>query len=165
MLLAFTTASMAQDNQLKFSRAVKVSDTQMTIPAGKVWKVTAVTGQEFRPSTCVDMSPGSSHEIGELLQCAYPGATRSVNTPYSISSLVIDGQTIPFRISGLATSAYVYYQQTTCSGNGTSNRDLSCANMNSDPNTLPLWLAEGTTIKTGGPNTIASVLEFNVVPE
>lgn len=167
LLFAFTSFIKAQDYSLKFSRAITVSGSEMTVPAGKVWKVTAVTGQEFTPQACLNISDNTTDAIGKYFVDFYNSGSwpnNSTRVSYFITELVINGVRVPFRMSGLKSSNSIYYASTNCTGNTNNGYDFTSINMTSDPNVLPQWLAAGTTLKTGGPNTIASVLEFSLIP-
>lgn len=157
---------------LQFNQAKIITDTQQTVPAGKVWKVSAIYGQEQRTSNCVDFSTTSVHEVGTRARCGggFP-TTMSGVFDYAIRSIVVNGTIIPLSISGFPACPPNNIRNTaTCSGGSSydctyfQNTNFSCVNMATDPNVLPIWIPAGTTLKTGGPKTFASVIEFNIIP-
>jgi hypothetical protein len=156
---------------LQFNRVLLLGNSLETVPAGKVWKVTAGYGIEQRINECINYSQGSTHEIGERVRCSFGAgwSTGSFRATYSIRSLIINGQSAPFLIDGFANGSSCSSTQTTnnCTGGTSSCFDLSrlsCVNLPPDPQSLPLWLPAGTTLQTSGPNTHFSVLEFNIIP-
>jgi hypothetical protein len=163
LLLAASFGAFAQN--LQFSQALVLSNSLLTVPTGKVWKVTAVIGEEFRPSECVNWCTTSTHELKRLRCADNTDASRVFG--YAVASVEINGNGMPFRVAGFSdgTRSGTYYGTCDCTGTAstsTTTRPYSCANMATDPNVLPIWLPEGTTFRTGGPNTFASVIEFNV---
>jgi hypothetical protein len=174
MMWITSLCALAQGGNLTFNQVILLSNTDMTVPTGRVWKVTAMYGQETRVNECVDFSTTSTHEIGTRARCgAGPNlaATISARFNYSIRSLVVNGTAIPSAITGFSgCPGSNMNTTTTCSGGSSydctyySNTNFSCVNMNTDPNLLPLWVPAGTTLRTGGPKTFASVIEFIVTP-
>lgn len=167
-LLTFTiltlTTSWAQQS-LEFSQGLIIDNNVQTVPAGKIWKVTGIYGEEYRYNECVDVSPTSVHELNRV-RCAYTSSTWfNARMSYSIAQMTVNGVAIPCRINGLGDQSYTFYTGANCSGSSTGiNRTYSCGNLASDPNLFPMWLPAGTTVATGGPNTFASVIEFNIIP-
>ena len=150
------------ENELKFSRILTVvGTTPQTVPADAVWKVTSVSGAEVRVNQCINGSIGSTHEIGEKLQCGVQCNTLSVRASYIIRSLVVNSISLPVSITGFGNLDR-YCSSTNCTGSN-SLTNFSCSNLETDPNALPLWLGANSTLATGGPNTIATVIEFKVV--
>lgn len=158
---------------LQFNRVFTLTDQTQTVPANKVWKVTAVFGQETRVNECVDFSSTSTHEVGPRARCGSAGLPAAVSARfnYSIRGIVLNGINVAFSLSGFGQCPSSSLTLTnSCTGttygcNYFQNpADWSCVNMPNDPNLLPIWLAAGSTLRTLGPNTFASVIEFNIVP-
>lgn len=164
LILSFCFSSLAQQS-LEFSRGIILDDNTQTVPAGTIWKVTGIYGEEYRYNECVDVSSTSTHELNRV-RCAYTSGTWSYSRmSYSIAQFTMNGIAIPCRINGLNDQSYTFYQGANCTSTSTGiTRNYSCGNLASDPNLFPMWLPAGTTISTGGPNTFASVLEFNIIP-
>lgn len=158
---------------LQFSQVKIISDTEVVVPQDKVWKVTAIYGGEWRHDECVDMNVSSSHELGVRVRCALTFSFDFARKfSYFISGFMVNGVPIVSKISGLNSSTIGTYWHvgTNCTGTtnpngsyGSTLRDWSCANQISDPNLLPVWLPENTTIKSLGPNTFISIIEFNII--
>lgn len=158
--LMFAMGAWAQGS-LQFNQVLLVDSALSTVPANKVWKITAISGSEYRLNECVDISANSSHEL-KSGRCGYASNSGSFLGNYSISLFLVNGNRVINSIEGLPTSVTLY-----CNSNCTnscSTKDFSCANRDTNPNILPMWLPSGTTLRSGGPNTWLSVLEFNVIP-
>ncbi len=147
---------------LQFNQVLLVDTALRTVPANKVWKITAISGSEFRNNVCVDISPNSTHELNSA-RCAVT-TTLSTFLTYTISFFWVNGKRVINSIEGLPTSSSTFYQFTNCTGGGSGNFNFTCGNKSTNPNILPMWLPSGTTLRSGGPNTWLSVLEFNVIP-
>jgi len=167
----FGLMSYAQGN-LQFSQVKIVSNVQETVPAGKVWKVTSIYGNEFRANECINTSLTSTHELRHL-RCAFPAGYWGINESnstrgyYRISMFYINNTPIISSVSGLSeeSRSYTIFNSTNCTGSQTTNSEIrSCANISTDPNILPIWLPSASIIKSAGPNTFVSVIEFNIIP-
>jgi hypothetical protein len=164
-LFSLSTLQLEAQGSLQFNQVLLVDSALFTVPANKVWKITAVSGREFRNNECIDLSVNSTHELVSA-RCAYPYTTNSAVATYTISFFRVNGKRVINAINGLgAATGYSGVNNCICVG-GTCTFQLSlpCANLNTDPNILPMWLPAGTTLRSGGPNTFCSVVEFNVVP-
>ena len=153
---------MAQGN-LQFNQVLLVDSALRTVPANKAWKITAISGSEYRLNECVDISANSIHEL-KSARCGFSTTTASFIGNYSISLFLVNGKRVINSIEGLPTSSSTYYQFTNCTGGGSGSYNFTCANKSTNPNILPMWLPAGATLRSGGPNTWLSVLEFNIVP-
>ena len=151
---------MAQGN-LQFNQVLLVDSALRTVPANKAWKITAISGSEYRLNECVDISANSIHEL-KSARCGYSSTTGSFIGNYSISLFLVNGNRVINSIEGLPISVTAWCNSNCTSGCAT--RDFTCANRDTNPNILPMWLPAGATLRSGGPNTWLSVLEFNIVP-
>jgi hypothetical protein len=143
LITGFATAQ----GSLQFSQAKVVSSIQ-TVPAGKVWKVTSVYGQDY---TCVFLYSGSYQYHGKYLASG-------------------------FKINGVNVFSYktwiqqLYEPGCTTKINGVdwnTIAQLTTVDLNNVPNNgniFPVWLPAGTTLEGLGANTFLSVVEFNVIP-
>lgn len=132
---------------LQFGQAKIVSSIQ-TVPAGKVWKVTSVYGQD---QPCVFLYSGSYQYHGKYI-------------------------TAGFRINGVAIYSYKNWIQQLYEPGCTTKitgvtwqtiADLTTVDLTNVPNNgniFPMWLPAGTTLEGLGPNTFLSVIEFNIIP-
>lgn len=137
-------ASVKAQGTLQFNQALIQGDVQTTVPAGKVWKVTAIYGKE---SICYNLAP----------------LYTSFDSPALMAGFYVNGVEISSFRKFLSTTAY--YTGSNCiSSYPYSVSEFTSLNYESDPNILPIWLPAGTTVKTIGPNVFISVLEFNVIP-
>lgn len=173
LLLGFMPMMLAAQSGLQFSRVFTLSNSAQTVPAGKVWKVTAVYGQESRVNECVDFSIGSTHEIGTRARCGSSGlpSTVSARFNYAIRGIILNNIPVVFSTTGFSicpsSNIYASNNCTSTTNNCTywnSNANWSCVNLANDPNVLPIWLEAGSSIETLGPNTFASVIEFTIMP-
>jgi len=160
-LCCLVAMGMAQGN-LQFNQVLLVDSALRTVPANKVWKITAISGSEYRLNECVDISANSIHEL-KSARCGYSTITASFVGNYSISLFLVNGNRVINSIEGMPSSTSTFYQVSNCSGN-TTGSNFTCANRDTNPNILPMWLPAGATLRSGGPNTWLSVLEFNIVP-
>lgn len=153
--------------QLEYNQSLIITDASVSVPTDKVWKVTAIYGEEFRENECVNYFSGSTHEIGTKAKCARP-TNESKTFNYSISAFFINGTAIVSSISGFRDGSLgIRWSSNDCTGStssfSSSTMNWSCINRDSDPNILPIWVPAGTTVQTGGPNTFLSVIEFNIL--
>jgi len=168
-LLICSALSAHAQVSLRFKNAMVVTDQLQTVPANHVWKITSVYGSEFRENECVDKSPSSTHEL-RTVRCACQvgwgsgNPQTSVRLFYQISGFLVNGIPINTMISGLSNNSRTVWNSTNCSGLTSSCTNWNCANVSSDPNILPIWVPAGTTLRTAGPNTFLSVIEFEMVP-
>lgn len=168
--LLVSLALFAQQS-LEYNQSIIVSNAQQTVPAGKVWKVNAIYGEESRYETCVDISQNSTHELNRI-RCAYTinsATTYYLKVPfYTITKMRVNGVDIVSSINGVPSSSSTmdrYTNNSSCVGSHSSiSREYGCANKEADPNILPVWLPSGTTLESGGPSTFLSVIEFNINP-
>jgi len=162
--LGLCLSGLAQGS-LQFNQVLLVDSALVTVPANKVWKITAVSGREFRNNECINLSVNSTHELVSA-RCAYPYSTNSALATYTISFFVVNGKRVINSINGLGSATgYSGVNNCVCVGGVcTFQLNLTCANLETDPNILPMWLPAGTTLRSGGPVTWLSVLEFNIVP-
>lgn len=166
----FLFVGLSAQQTLEFNQALIIDDAVSTVPAGKVWKVNAIYGEESRYEQCVDISQNSTDELNRI-RCAYTinsATTYYLKVPfYTISKMIVNGTDIISSINGFSdgTSTIVRYSNSSCTASGSSvSRQYFCTNKPTDPNLLPVWLPAGTTLASGGPNTFVSVVEFNVIP-
>ncbi len=151
----------AQGN-LQFNQALLLDSALATVPANKVWKITAVSGSEYRLNECVDISANSNHEL-KSARCGFAPSTGTFIANYSVSAFIVNNKRIINSVEGFSPTSTTVYLSGNCTNSWTSST-FSCANRATTPNILPMWLPAGTTLRSGGPNTVLSVLEFNIVP-
>jgi hypothetical protein len=161
LLLGSVLTGIAQGN-LQFNQAMLVDSALVTVPANKVWKVTAVSGTEYRLNECVDVSANSNHEL-KSARCGFATTTASFIANYSVSVFIVNNKRIVNSVEGLP-SQVLLHNVSNCTNGNWNNINFVCANRATTPNILPMWLPAGTTLRSGGPNTVLSVLEFNIVP-
>ena len=153
-------------NTLTYSQALIVSDTELTVPAGKVWKVTSIYGHEFTLNQCVS-NEAIFDWLGIKCNPTYTSGTRSVRISYFATIFKVNGKEIVNEISGLPAQLSPFNSTHNCTGSTWSSNvayGVACANRTANPNLLPMWLPEGTTLETNGPNTFLSVIEFDIEP-
>jgi hypothetical protein len=167
----FLSLGLSAQQSLEYNQSLIVSGAQQTVPAGKVWKVTAIYGEEARFEECVNITQSSTHELNRI-RCGYAinSATQFyLKVPfYTITKMQVNGVDIVSSVNGFNDSPITFPRYTndpTCSGSSfNTSRDYGCTNKPTDPNLLPVWLPAGTTLASGGSNTFVSVIEFNVIP-
>ncbi|MCC6599360.1 MAG: hypothetical protein IT223_01645 [Crocinitomicaceae bacterium] len=137
---------LAQTTALQYSRVLIVSNTEQTVPTGKVWKITSLTGALYN-TYCTgrpDMLPSPS-------QWVKAGVA---------SGFLVNGNTI-HSILKYSTSTSRYSDNICTSVLGST--DYSSWSQTTDPLVLPMWLPAGTTLKTIGSGVYVSVLEFSEI--
>ena len=142
-VLLFSTLGFSQGN-LQYNLAKIVNDQIETVPANKVWKITAVYGKE---EVCRQVVPlyGSNWWSKALV----------------VGFFINNVEILSFR---KFLSQTMYNNSNTCAVNGQGTYDFSALNFDSDPNILPIWVPAGATVKSVGPNVFLSVVEFNIIP-
>lgn len=147
--------SLAQTT-LEYSNALIVKDVVQTIPTGKVWKVTAIYGSD---RFCVQ---GTSNYINKS-DWGYSKYVANIS-----SAMIVNGVNIfSLRVWDVSGSYITLYNDAACTSNYCSScpgRGPYAYDIAANPNILPQWLPAGTTVQTGSPNVLISVLEFNVNP-
>lgn len=129
---------------LQYNQAIIASDQLQTVPANKVWKITAIYGKD---EVCRQVLP-------------LYGAnwwSKTLVAGFRLNNVEI----LSFRKFLTQT---MYNNSNTCSANGQGTYDFSPLNFESDPNILPIWVPAGATVQTVGPNVFLSVIEFNIIP-
>jgi len=143
-LFVFLTSSalFAQSN-LQFSEVIILSNTLEAVPAGKVWKVTAVYGSE---DLCLNRNNPEN-------------ATWTWRKLY-VTNFYVNG--VEIKSSEVDYQARRWCIDNSC-GSCITNWPNDKLDRPANPNILPFWVPAGATIQSGGPNIFLSVLEFNVV--
>jgi hypothetical protein len=133
---------------LQFNQAKLVTNSLETVPVGKVWKITALSGALYN-THCV----GRPDMLPTIIQW--------------VKAAVASG----FEVNGsLVYSTLKYSNSTERWSNNTCTSSLACCTdyspftQNTDPLLLPMWLPAGTTLKTIGAGVFVSVIEFNIIP-
>jgi hypothetical protein len=150
-----------QGNNLMYSGALIVSSTEQTVPADKVWKVTAVYGSDRYCVPCeFPKHITSSSWCISSRYVDFTGSSFFVNGNEVISERV---WLAPFNNKKLifndAACTSIYHNPLVTDYGGWGLIDVA-----PNPNMLPMWLAAGTTLKSATANVYLSVLEFDVVP-
>ena len=161
LFIGLLSLGKAQGN-LQFNQALLLDSALATVPANKVWKITAVSGSEYRLNECVDISANSNHEL-KSARCGFAPSTGTFIANYSVSAFIVNNKRIINSVEGFSPTSTTVYLSGNCTNSWTSST-FSCANRATTPNILPMWLPAGATLRSGGPNTWLSVLEFNIVP-
>lgn len=133
---------------LQFSQAKIVDNTLVTVPAGKVWKVTAIYGAMY--NTYCTGRP-------DLLPTPSQWVKASV-----VSGFEVNGKKV-FSIFKYSNSSE-RFSNNTCTTSIACCTDYSSYSQSTDPLILPIWLPAGTTLKSLGTDVSLSVIEFNVIP-
>lgn len=135
---------LSAQGSLQYNQAKIVTDQLQTVPANKVWKITAIYGKD---EVCRQVVPlfGSNWWSKALV------------SGFRLNNVEI----LSFRKFLTQT---MYNNSNTCTSNGQSSYDFSPLNFESDPNILPIWVPAGATVQTVGPNIFLSAIEFNILP-
>jgi hypothetical protein len=142
-LLSFVSLGVSAQGTLQFNQALVVTDQLQTVPAGKVWKVTAIYGKD---EVCRSVAPLYNNWFSKAL----------------VAGFFLNGvEVLSFRKFLTQT---MYSNSPTCSSNSNSGYNFSSLNFESDPNVLPIWIPAGATVQTSGPNIFLSAIEFNIIP-
>ena len=143
LLLSFLGLSVSAQGTLQFNQALVVTDQLQTVPAGKVWKVTAIYGKD---EVCRSVAPLYNNWFSQAL----------------VAGFFLNGvEVLSFRKFLTGT---MYNNSPTCSSNNSGGYSFTSLNFESDPNVLPIWIPAGATVQTSGPNIFLSAIEFNIIP-
>lgn len=123
LILLFSGVNCIAQGNLQFNQVLKITDTDVTVPTGKVWKVESYHQQTVGISTNMPTTG-----------CADLSRPR----PYFVDN--------------------VLYHHLAPVGNGVGGYPSAATNE------FPLWLSEGSTLRTSCPGDFLSVIEFNVNP-
>jgi hypothetical protein len=129
---------------LQYNQAKIATDQLQTVPANKVWKITAIYGKD---EVCRSTAPLYNNYWSTTL----------------VSGFKLNNvEVLSFR-KFLTTTLY---NLNNCTSNAGScgGGCLNPLNFESDPNILPIWVPAGATVQTVGPNVFLSVIEFNIIP-
>lgn len=156
LFLLFSIASLQAQQSLEYNQAIIVGSSVQTVPAGKVWKVTSVYGYDLvcDPSVLSNCNWSSNNtKLHFLSSLVYVNGNKilSTNKLFGYSY-----QTCGNTISSIANSVL-----SSCLSDATKS---TWPDVEANSNAFPMWLPAGTTVATGGPNTFASVIEFNIIP-
>ena len=143
--LAFLSSAKSQGT-LEFNQVKIITNTVETVPSGKVWKITAMSGTVY--GECVPHPEGNTSIWYKAT--AASGFLLNGNKVYSMLKYPSSGQR--YNSNTCVTTGFC------CDGNLTTN------NQATDPLVLPMWLPAGTTLGSIASSVFLSVIEFNVVP-
>lgn len=143
IFLLFDGASVNGQNTLTFSQGLIVGSSTVTVPAGKIWKVESIFGEQVNACIPVDCLASGWWAKGLA------------------SGMYVNGTMIPSTLRGFSTSQTMW-NNNLCTTGANSSNNLSCAAKSADPNILPMWLPAGTTLASLGATTFVNVLEFNI---
>jgi hypothetical protein len=133
---ALSLVSSAQS--LQFSTVLLVDNNQQTVPAGKVWKVTSISGGAR--NFCIDI-PSS------------PYYARANGLGFYVNGTLMGKMT---------STSSTHYTDPACSASGCCAGSFGTIGENGDM--VPMWLPAGTTLEAVAPEILLSVIEFTVVP-
>lgn len=143
---------------LEFSKALIIGTAKDTVPPDKIWKVTSIYGSD---RICIPSSYPSYHACSG---CANPNYVA-----FTGASMAVNGVSVfsdrKFYLVGSTTQIYIY-SNSTCTTEMSSGYQKGWAafDINANPNILPMWLPEGTTLQSPSANIFISVLEFSIIP-
>ncbi|MCC6599193.1 MAG: hypothetical protein IT223_00800, partial [Crocinitomicaceae bacterium] len=132
------------------------------------WKATSIYGAEFTANQCITAA-SQFDWLGIKCNNYFSNPSyinnHSVSLSYFATVMIVNGVRIVNELSGMPSSGAIIKYSLNCSGSDNyTNQSFSCANRGVNPNLMPMWIPAGTTVKTGGPNTFISVIEFNIIP-
>lgn len=172
-IILFHSLALKAQGSLQFNQVKLISSVEDTVPAGKVWKVIAYYGFEQFYNACIQYSGNSNMSgVNRLVNCgSYFTATTlsSGRFNYTAAEVQINGIVLVLETTGFnAISANNHWNSTNCTGsqwnygNPQPTFNFNCANIGPSGK-LPLWLPASSRVKSNGPNTFLSVIEFNVI--
>jgi hypothetical protein len=151
LVLSCGSTFAQEGGSLSFVQTKLISSTLETVPANRVWKITAVYGQ----------TEG----------CLLIGACYTALSPLSYALANYTG----FEVNGtpiLSNRIFIkgnFYSNNTCTADPrawTTGSPPLCSTMATDipanPNILPFWLGSGNTLRSSAPGIFLSVIEFAV---
>jgi len=152
ILLCLPDLNAQTPGTLTFNRALIVSNTEQTVGPDKVWKITAVYGIEG--STCVNLC---------VISGGGPDCSSRPFVPVAATSFLVNSVRV---FSYMRQLTNIWYSSNNCTTGAGSYSITALSSQGTviepNPNALPMWLPEGTTLQSGGPATFVSVLEFDV---
>jgi len=141
---------------LQFNQAMIITNQSQTVPAGKVWKVTSVYGNDRICIPCLQNEHlNTTNCPGRFVD--YTGASFQVNSVRIFSERKWFPDQVNFE---------TIYSDASCTTQLTTSSALGWGlfNIAANPNLFPMWLPAGTTVQTDTPNIFLSILEFNILP-
>jgi len=173
LISIFQRPQLNAQGSLQFNQVKLISSVEDTVPAGKVWKVVSYFGFEQFYNACIQYSGNANMGgVNRLVNCgSYFNATTvsSGRFNYTAAEMQINGSVLVLETAGFnAVNANSHWNSTNCSGsqwnygNPTPTLNFNCANIGPGGK-LPLWLPASSRLKSNGPNTFLSVIEFNVI--
>jgi hypothetical protein len=179
LTLLLTFLFLIQDSQLlaqgslQFNQIKLVGSIEDTVPPGKVWEVVGYYGFEQYYNACIQYSGNSNmNGVNRLVNCgSYFNATTtsSGRFNYTAAEMQVNGIALVLETTGFnAINANNHWNSTNCTGsqwnygNPQPTFNFNCANIGPSGK-LPLWLPAASRLKSNGPNTFLSVIEFNVI--
>ena len=142
---------------LEFSQSIIVSATQQTVPSGKTWKVTSIYGSDRICVPCIQNEHIASSSCN----------SRFVD--YAGAAFLVNGNEVVSYRDWIGKSTFeTTYADNTCTTawdtHAISSFRWRMFDVPPNPNLLPMWLPEGTTLKAATANIYLSVIEFTVGP-
>lgn len=138
LCLAVLFHSNAQQS-LEFNQAILVDDVQQTVPAGKVWKITGISGGAR--NFCIDI-PSSTF------------FARANGIGFYVNGILM---------GKMSSTSNTHWTSSDCS-TGSSCCAGSFGTIGENGDMVPMWLPAGTTLSAVAPEILLSVIEFNIIP-
>lgn len=150
---------MQSQQSLQFGQALIVSATQVSVPSGKVWKITGIYGTD---RICVPCIP-TEHTTSSSCNTRY--------VDFVGTAFYVNGNEIVSHRDWIGRATYEnIYASSNCSPAsqwdtfGITSFGWRMFDVPPNPNILPMWIPAGTTLKSATSNIYLSVLEFDIAP-
>ena len=135
---------LSAQGSLQYNQAKIATDQLQTVPANKVWKITAIYGKD------------------EVCRSTAPLYNNYWSTTLASGFKLNNVEILSFR--KFLTTTLFNLNNCTSNAGSCGGGCLNPLNFESDPNILPIWVPAGATVQTVGPNVFLSVIEFNIIP-
>jgi hypothetical protein len=148
ILLCFSFFGHSQT--LTFSRAIIVSNSVETVPAGKVWKLTSAYGEYQACAGYFNIDYNAYRYKQAIMTDFYINGVK-----ITVERVNIYDNSVPHFSNNICTTG---------SSSSNQNWNYTVGNRSASPVIFPMWVPSGTTVNTGASTVKLSALEFNIVP-
>jgi hypothetical protein len=156
-LVLLTPVSAFAQGTLQFNQVLTISNTPVTVPAGKVWKISAVYGKPTNQCT------------SDMLNI---WGSPSYHWAYKAKGFQLDGNTVfvqimeaQFKIHSNSSCSNLHTTRAWADTDGLNFRNEVGSQTAADLQAmLPFWVEADRSVNTLSSQQFISLIEFNIVP-